>query len=62
MVLDVCLELNQPPTLHLATPSDLGPRTPHGTGGIAARARSPQPQGYELKLFPLLVLLGSDTI
>lgn len=60
MVLDVYLELNQPPTLHLATPSDLGPRTSHGTGGIAERAWPP-PQDYELKLFPLLVLLGSDT-
>lgn len=38
-----------------ATPSDFGPRTPHGTGGIAARVcTSPNPPHHprvELKLF-----------
>lgn len=60
MVLDVCLELNQPPSFPQATPSDFaqGP-TLLGVGGGTAERAWPHPQDYELKLFPLLVLLGS---
>ena len=49
------------PTLHQAALPDLGPETPHGARGGIAESLTPS-QGYELKLFPVLVFLGSSSI
>ena len=60
-VLDVCLELNQPPPSTRVPPLTLA-QGPLMNQGEAEQKAWLLPQGYELKLSPLLMSLGSNSI